>query len=332
MLLAILILSSSRPASAQQTLKRTYTYKRIGTLEIRADVYRRPGDAVTPAILWIHPGALIMGDRSWIESTQIERYLNAGYTLVSIDYRLAPQAKLPQIIEDVEDAYRWVRVEGPNLFRIDPARVAVVGHSAGGYMALLSGFRLNPRPKAIVSFYGYGDVAGDWYSRPDAFYRRQPLVSKEQAAQAVGTRVLSEDPNGTRERFYLYTRQQGLWPLEVVGLDPDKEPRAFDPFCPIRNVTRDYPPTLLLHGDSDTDVPFEQSVLMDREFRRLGVPHEFITMPGKGHLFDRNMQDPVVAGAFEQVLAFLTKTSPIEAAIRAASTRRFPRLSLVPMR
>ena len=93
----------------------------------------------------------------------------------------------------------------------------------------------------------------------------------------------------------------------MVGLDPDKEARAFDPFCPIRNVTREYPPTLLLHGDSDTDVPFEQSVLMAREFRRQGVPHEFITMPGKGHSFDQAMQDPTIAGAFEQVLAFLTK-------------------------
>ena len=52
--------------------------------------------------------------------------------IISIDYRLAPQAKLQQIIQDLQDAYQWVRADGPKLFRIDPNRIAVVGHSAGG--------------------------------------------------------------------------------------------------------------------------------------------------------------------------------------------------------
>ena len=58
--------------------------------------------------------------------------------------------------------------------------------------------------------------------------------------------------------------------------DPDREPRLFDPFCPLRNVTKEYPPTLLLHGDNDTDVPFEQSVLMAKELERHGILHELI--------------------------------------------------------
>ena len=118
---------------------------------------------------------------------------------------------------------------------------------------------------------------------------------------------IAEDPDAKRERFYLYTRQQGLWPREVVGHDPDKEPRVFDPLCPLRNVTKTYPPTLLLHGDNDTDVPFEQSVLMARELERQGVQHEFIAMAGKGHGFDRDMSDPVIAATFDRVLAFLQK-------------------------
>lgn len=290
-----------------EVVRSTYTYKTIGDLRIRADVYRKPDDIVRPALLWIHGGALIMGNRGWLHPVQAEKYLKAGYTIISIDYRLAPQAKLQQIIEDLEDAYRWVRADGPKLFRIDPNRIAVVGHSAGGYLALMAGFVLKPHPKAVVSFYGYGDIAGEWYSRPDPFYNRQPSVSKEEAYQDVGTYVISDDQGELRERFYLYTRQQGLWPMEVVGHDPDREPRAFDPFCPLRNVTKDYPPTLFLHGDNDTDVPFEQSVLMAKELERHGIQHELILLPGRGHGFDEAMWDPVIAATFDRVLKFLER-------------------------
>jgi len=288
-------------------MRKTYTYKTIGDLQIRADVYRKGDDILRPAILYVHGGALIMGNRSWLDSIQVERYLNAGYTIISIDYRLAPQTKLKNIIEDLEDAYNWIRIEGLELLRIDTTRIAIIGHSAGGYLALMAGFRLNPRPKAIVSFYGYGDIVGDWYSRPDPFYNLQPPVSKEEAYEAVGTRFISEDPGGNRWRFYLYTRQKGIWPLEVAGHDPAIEPEKFDSYCPVRNVTKDYPPTLLLHGDADTDVPFEQSVLMAKELERHGVHHEFIALAGQGHGFDEAMEDPEIAKTFDSVLAFLEK-------------------------
>jgi len=306
-LLLALSIAACHRVDGQEVTRSTYTYKTVGDLRIRADVYRRPGDAVRPAVLWLHGGALIMGNRRGLNAVQAEKYLDAGYTIISIDYRLAPQAKLPEIIEDLADAYRWVRIDGPKLFRIDPNRIAVVGHSAGGFLTLMAGFRLTPRPAALVSFYGYGDIAGAWYSRPDPFYNRQPAVAKEEAYQAVGTRVIAEDQGGNRGRFYLYTRQQGLWPLEVAGHDPDKDPRAFDPVCPVRNVSKDYPPTLLLHGDKDTDVPFEQSVLMAKELERHGVRHELITMPGRGHGFDGAMSDPEIAATFDRVLAFLNK-------------------------
>ena len=303
--LFIATIASLQDVHAQNLAKKTYTYKTTGSLLIRADVYRAPDDVVRPAIVYIHGGALIMGSRSWLNPIQAQKYLDAGYTIISIDYRLAPQAKLHQILEDLDDAYRWVRVDGPKLFRIDPNRIAVVGHSAGGYLALMAGVRLKPRPAAVVSFYGYGDIAGEWYSRPDPFYSRQPAVSKEQAYQVVGTGVIAEDPAAKRERFYLYTRQQGLWPREVVGHDPDRERKLFDPLCPLRNVTADYPPTMLLHGDHDTDVPFEQSVLMAKELEHHGVQHELIAMPGKGHGFDGDMSDPMVAATFDRVLTFL---------------------------
>jgi acetyl esterase/lipase len=295
--------SSSPPVS-----KQTFTFKQAQGCDIQADVYRPPVEGVTPVLIWIHGGALIMGHRQNINRAQLDRYLNAGYTVVSIDYRLAPETKLKEILDDIQDANRWVRQRGPDLFRIDPDRLAVIGHSAGGYLTLASGFLFRPRPRAVVSFYGYGDIAGAWYSRPDPFYSKQPAVSKEDAYGAVGGRVISgtEGPN-QRGRFYLYCRQQGLWPREVAGHDPDTEPKAFDRLCPVRNVTKDYPPTLLLHGDKDTDVPYEQSVVMAEELSRAGVEHELITIRDGGHGFDRKLDDSPVAQAFDRALAFLQR-------------------------
>jgi acetyl esterase/lipase len=299
--------ASSRASADQQPAKKTYTYKTASTCAIRADVYAPPGEARRPVVVWIHGGALIMGSRSGMDRALLGKLLRAGYIVVSIDYRLAPETKLPAILEDVEDACRWVREKGPGLFHADPKRMAVMGGSAGGYLTLTTGYRVKPRPKALVAFWGYGDVVGAWYSRPDPFYSRMPAVAKEEAYRLVGGGVISEDDGKhNRARFYLYCRQHGLWPKEVAGRDPERERKAFDPFCPVRHVTAAYPPTLLVHGTKDTDVPYEQSATMANELARKGVAHELITVRGAGHGLAR-AKPATVADVHERVLAFLKR-------------------------
>jgi acetyl esterase/lipase len=201
---------------------------------------------------------------------------------------LAPEVKLPAIVEDVEDAFRWLRDQGPRVLHIDPDRLVVAGGSAGGYLTLLTGCRIKPRPTALVAYWGYGDVDGDWYTKPSEHYRNQaPLVAKDEAYRAVGAKVLTGTTNSeaqkARGRFYLYLRQNGLWTKEVTGLDPAGQRRKLDPFCPVRNVSAEYPPTLLIHGTEDTDVPYEQSAAMAKELARHRVPHELVTVKGAGH-------------------------------------------------
>jgi acetyl esterase/lipase len=262
-------------------------FKRVEGCEIGLDVYPAAGGGAAPVVVWIHGGALIAGTRGRMQVALREGLARAGLAQVSIDYRLAPETKLPAILEDVVDAFAWVRGEGARRFGLDPARVGVVGHSAGGYLALMAGRHVRPRPRALVAFYGYGDVAAAWYSRPDPFYCTQPAVPEETARSVVGQRPVSEGAP-ERSRFYLYCRQRGLWPREVVGLDPDRDPRRFDPYCPVRTVDPDFPPTLLLHGTGDTDVPYQQSVEMAAALERAGVAHRLVTIPDGGHGFDRD--------------------------------------------
>ena len=299
------VLGAGEIASAQ-TAAQTHTFKTVKDCALKADVYRLAGDEVRPVLVWIHGGALITGHRGSLNAVQRQRSLEAGFVVVAIDYRLAPETKLAGIIDDVRAAFLWVRTKGPELYKIDPRRVGVVGHSAGGYLTLMAGFAVEPRPQALVAFYGYGDITNEWYAKPDAFYRMRPLVTKAEAYQGIGRVEVSEGKTPARGKFYLYCRQNGLWPKEVAGHDPDKEPRAFDRFCPIRNVTKAYPPTLLLHGDNDTDVPHRQSVDMANELKKHGVTHEFISIKNGPHGFDggKGMQDVDVQAAFDRVLAF----------------------------
>jgi acetyl esterase/lipase len=294
--------------------RQTVAYKQVDGLAIEADVWLPSGEGPYPVIVFIHGGALIMGSRSWLDPIQREAYVSDGFAVVSIDYRLAPETRLAAIVSDLDDAFAWIRGDGARRFGFDPDRIGVVGHSAGGYLTLLAGVRVRPRLRALVSFYGYGDIIGPWYTRPDGFYLGKPLVAEEDARSGIrGTPVANDegsDPDA-RYRFYLFCRQQGRWPREVSGVDPLRDPGAFAPFCPVRNVGSDYPATLLLHGDRDTDVPYEQSVRMASALRAASVPHSLITIPGGEHGFDHEMDRPVVADAFRRVRAFLKRYAAV---------------------
>src|SRR5882672_6926822 len=164
-LLVLVLMSLLTSFAADPTLK-TYTFKTLGPQgnDLQADVHSPPGDSVQPrpVIVFIHGGALMMGDRKMTPrpGSLLTALLDAGYVVVSIDYRLAPQVKLPVILEDMRDACAWVSKQGPELFHVDSNNLFVMGQSAGGYLTLMSGLRVQPRPRALVSFWGYGDIAG----------------------------------------------------------------------------------------------------------------------------------------------------------------------------
>ena len=131
-------------------LQKTYTYKQVGDLEIQADVFRADDDEIRPVVVWIHGGALIVGGRGSVPGRLKELCRSEGYALISLDYRLAPEVKLPAIIEDVKDAFRWIREKGPTLLKVDPSKLVVTGGSAGGYLTMMTGICVEPDRKRVV--------------------------------------------------------------------------------------------------------------------------------------------------------------------------------------
>ncbi len=97
-----------------------------------------------------------------------------------------------------------------------------------------------------------------------------------------------------------------MWPKEVSGWDPRSEVEKFLPYMPVRNVAKDYPPTMLIHGTNDTDVPYQQSVMMAEQFNKSGVEHEVVTIPGGEHGLGGG--DPkLIDAAYASALAFVQR-------------------------
>ncbi|WP_027084433.1 alpha/beta hydrolase [Cohnella panacarvi] len=286
-------------------VKQTHVYKRTAHCSIEADVYDNgPG---TPVIMYLHSGALIFGTREWLAQEQIDFFGRAGFSIVNIDYRLAPETTIERIVEDVKDAIHWVKHEASGMYGFDSDAMALMGSSVGGYLSLLMGTMPdNVRPKAIVSLYGYGNIIGSWLSEPSAYYCSKQAVSEKEAAKTVGDRELT---SGAWARFdyYVRCRQQGDWLTKVCGFDATRNQGRILPYNPISHVAPHYPPTIFLHGDQDTDVPYEQSVLMHDELRIHGVISKLVTIEGADHVFDQHFDKPDVRSAFEDIVAFLNK-------------------------
>ncbi|WP_152655995.1 alpha/beta hydrolase [Oceanobacillus sp. CFH 90083] len=281
----------------------TYTYKVTSDCEIQGTLHETTKKQA-PLLMYIHGGGLIWGTKDDLAKKQIEWYTNAGFNVFSIDYRLAPETKLPEIIEDIRDAIVWLVEKGKQQFDFDTENIAVIGSSAGAYLALMTG-TLETRPKAIVSFYGYGDITGDWYTKPSPHFTKMTSAPEMLANQLIMDKPIAASPIEKRYAIYLYCRQQGKWIDYVTGKSSKEDLSFLHAYCPVRLADSSYPPTLLLHGDQDEDVPYQESVHMKQMLDEKGIDNQLITISNGKHSFDQNMDDPQVVQAFEKVIQFL---------------------------
>ena len=229
------------------------TYLTANNFEAKLDVYQARGQiAPQPTVLYFHGGGWTGGSKE-TSILNLLPYIEMGWNVVNVEYRLARVSLAPAAVEDCLCALRWV-IHNAKEYNVDTNRIVVTGNSAGGHLALTTGMipasagldRQCPGPEdlkvaAIVNWYGITDV----------------------------TDLL----DGVNRRIYAVT-----W---LGSLENRKEIAAR--VSPLTYVRPGLPPILSIQGDADPTVPYTHSVRLHAALEKAGVPNRLITVPGGLH-------------------------------------------------
>jgi acetyl esterase len=230
-------------------VQRDIEYSRAGEMSLRMDASIPSGPGPHPAVILVHGGGWVSGDRARNVAPLFEPLEQAGFAWFSVSYRFATDfLMLGTAIDDVQDAVRFVRKNAAK-YNIDPHRIALVGESAGAQLASMAAVRGTEDPhstvQAVVALYSPSDLVD--------LASTSPLISPKIREAVKGT-VFSE-----MLLSYLKT------------------------LSPSFNVRPDLPPVLLIHGTADSVVPYQQSVNYCDRLKKSGASCELVTIPEGGH-------------------------------------------------
>ena len=248
-----LVLTSIQGVTAPETqIELDVPYRTVGGAELALDAYLPAGEGPHPAILCIHGGAWIAGDKRDMREF-CERFVDMGYAAFTPAYRLAPDDHYPAQIEDCLYAVQFVRANAER-FHVDPERIGALGLSAGGHLVELLAVLDDRRDEASAD----------------------PVLRESTRIQCVVP----------------YFAPSVLTLLPTYDFDTTPPPELFGDVgtaedyaraSPLHHVTKDDPPFLLVHGDADDTVNFEHSVVIEEALREAGVACELFRIEGGGH-------------------------------------------------
>ncbi len=226
-------------------VKKDVEFVRRGNQPLLLDASVPDGPGPFPAVILVHGGGFTRGNKTAYITPIFPSLTDAHLVWFTINYRLAPAAQLPAPVDDVVSALDWVHNHAAE-YKVDSKRVALLGESAGAYLVDYAAM-IAPRniaPAAIVSFYGPHDLV----------------------LQSPGTKV-----------------NEGLAGLTGVHELNDEGARHLRAVSPYYMVRRGLPPFLLIHGDKDQTVPYDQSTRFCDALKAKGNKCELFTVPGGLH-------------------------------------------------
>lgn len=242
-------------AAGEGRLVRDVEYGRGGEVRLLLDASTPDGKGPFPVAILVHGGGWSGGTKSGAEkpgsgadiTPWFSTFTDAGFVWFSIDYRLAPTHRWPAQLEDVQTALRWVKSHASD-YGGDPARVVLVGHSAGGHLAL------------------HAAVVADDATRVQAVVGYAPVSDLEFDSEVRG------GPSVSLQNLFNLTRE----------LTPETRARLRT-VSPIGHVKPGLPPMLILHGDADRTVPIAMTRRFEERMLTAGNVCDVVVLPRAPH-------------------------------------------------
>jgi acetyl esterase len=258
-------------------------FSRPGGKPLLLDLHIPDGTGPFAAAILVHGGGFDQGSRSTNVKPLFPLLADGGFAWFSIDYRMAPEFRFPQAREDVDAAIRWVKRHAAE-YRVDAARIALIGESAGGFLVNYAGTHYTPetRVRAVVDFYGPSD------------YEALSIERREHPERFNIAGIERHFANGGGMRFF------GAERLDAEGA------AKLRTTAPLRAVHKGMPPFLVIHGTEDNQVSFSQSTGFCEAIRKAGTECDLITIQGGGH--GMGWKEPSMQHWRSEMIAWLGKT------------------------
>lgn len=218
-------------------------YCTLGNTALAMDLHYPDSGGPWPVVVFIHGGGWSEGDKAGVETAPRDH----GYLVASINYRMYPDYRFPAMIEDVKCAVRFLRAHAAH-YNLDPNRIALMGHSAGGHLAALAGL---------------SDRSAGW-----------DVGAYPGESSRVGAVITVAGPSDLRET---YPQWVGALIQEVFG------PEQLEIASPVSHASPDDPPFLILHGEMDPLVPVEQAHMLYESLLAASIQAELVIIHHAGH-------------------------------------------------
>ena len=284
-------------ASAELSLERDVPFWRIpgSDRELLCDIWR-PANGKTSGltIIHFHGSGWWIGDKDFFTRAYFRHMAAEGHTVMDVAYRLCPEVDIYGMIGDVKRAIAWMKANASH-YGVDPEKIVLMGSSAGGHLALLSGYaphhpELTPEEVngtdlsvcGVISLYGPTDMLA-------AYHHERQQVFEERPPVPIG-------PDSAKNRKD-YGRMDVL-----LGGHPQDVPEMYELASPISHVHPDCPPTLLIQGDRDFITPVDRTCELHAKLIAAGVPAINVVFPWTDHGYDMVLQrisPPVISAMYD---------------------------------
>lgn len=241
-------------------------YRTASNWDAKLDVYQ-PRNVKSPntTLLFFHGGGWTNGTKE-ASALSLLPYLQMGWTVVNVEYRMTNVALAPAAVEDARCALRWV-YRNAAQYNFDTGRIITSGQSAGGHLALITG--------VLPASAGFDNTCpGD---RPGGASSSGPNNTDELKVAAIVDWYGISDVNDV-----MAGPNRRTWAAAWLGALPNREELAKQ-VSPITYVRAGIPPIISVHGDADPVVPYAQKQRFHQALAAAGVAHELVTIPNGKH-------------------------------------------------